>query len=170
MEPALHFAIPFTVITLGARRARYAFVAGLFGILPDFDVFLGIDRSVSHSFIPGILLVIVYLALAMRFRKRIPFLVFAGFGLVLHSSLDLLGGYTPILWPIYPNELLLSIDVRMQFSSSPFLYLTYSLMERPYNLSSYEFLDSPVATAEGVLISALLVISALLSLRRVRPS
>lgn len=165
MEPALHLAIPFAVVMLAARRLRYALIAGIFGVLPDFDVFFRVHRSVSHSFIPAIAIVVIYLVAAVRLKKKMPLLLSAALGLAAHSSLDFLGGYTPLLWPIYPNELFLSMDIRLQSSSPPSLYIDYSLMERQYSPMSYEFLDSPLASAEGVLISALLVLSALLSSR-----
>ena len=160
MEPSIHFAIPFAVASLLGLSLRWSFLAGLIGIIPDFDVLFLVHRSISHSLLPAILLLFILLLLKkisfLNPRFQIPVLI-SSLGLGSHVILDLIDGYTPFLWPLSENAYYLIFELRLLIESFPTLYFNVNLFERPYGNDVFTTLDAPLFTAEGLILALLLI-------------
>jgi hypothetical protein len=153
MEPLLHFAIPFAIASLLGLRLKWSFLVGLMGLLPDFDVLFLMHRSVSHSLLIPLILIFISL-IWKKFRLQLQL---SSFGLGSHAILDLIDGYTPILWPISQSSFKLVFELRLFIKSFPMLYFKMNLLERPYEYGFFTTFDAPLFTAEGLAIAFLLI-------------
>ncbi|MEM2238085.1 MAG: metal-dependent hydrolase [Candidatus Caldarchaeum sp.] len=165
MEPVLHFAIPFalgSMVRLGLKRSL---LLGLLGILPDFDVFY-MHRSISHSVIPSIILVLVSF-LPWNYRLR-SVLRLSALGLGSHVILDFTGGYTPVLWPLSQNSYKLVLESKRHIGSLPTLSFMFKILEQPYNYGVLTNFDAPIFTAEGLLIAFLTVALAITIQKKIK--
>lgn len=155
MEPVIHFAIPFAIVSLLGLRLKWAFLAGLVGILPDFDILFLMHRSISHSVLPALALLLIPL-IWKNSRLQLP-LQLSSLGLSSHVILDLIDGYTPILWPVSQSSFKLVFESRLIIESFPMLYFKLNLLERPYEYGTFVTFDAPLFTAEGLIIAFLLI-------------
>lgn len=162
MEPIIHFAIASTL----GLSLRWSFLAGIIGVLPDLDVTLHVHRSISHSLAPTILIILLSLILWNKTKTRLTMYI-VSLGWASHILLDLVGGYTPLLWPFYDRSIKLLMEVRLIMESSPSLRLFIGVEEQPYYLGAFKSLDAPILTVEGITLASLLVIIAVtLDLKR----
>jgi len=74
-----------------------------------------------------------------------------------NSPLDLLGGYSPVLWPLLRQEISLSIALNVRFGRSFQLEPVVKVLRKPLELRPFDSLDAVALTGEGILVSILLL-------------
>jgi len=160
MEPLLHFAIPFAIATVLGLSLRWSFIAGAIAVLPDLDVLLHAHRSVSHSLIIPLSLLLVSIPLwstSLRFPVQLTAVSWTS-----HLLLDLVQGYTPILWPVTNTAYMLLFEVQLHMGSTPLISLNLQLLQKPYQYGLFTALDAALFTGEGLIIALVLISIALL--------
>lgn len=93
-------------------RLKKAFLLSLLALTPDLDALFHIHRSISHSAII-LLAIMILIWLAARkpwIRTQIPFALFA---LISHLTLDVFTGYTPILWPLSQSSIWIQMELSL---------------------------------------------------------
>jgi len=160
MEPLLHFAIAFALAAVLRFRLKWALALGLVGILPDLDVLFFMHRSVSHSMLPPLLLLLATPLLSKSSRIKVPllavFLTWAS-----HGFLDFIEGYTPILFPLSSKSYRLVFESTLFIESRPFVSMSLKVLEGPYNNGFFTSFDAPLFTAGGIVIGLVLIVLAL---------
>jgi len=156
MEPLLHFAIAFALAALLRLRLKWALTLGLVGILPDVDVLLFMHRSVSHSILPPLLL-LLSLPLLWRSLRVKALLSAVSLGWASHSFLDFIDNYTPILFPLSSKSYRLVFESNLVIESSPSVSMSLTVLEEPYNYGVFTYFDAPLFTAGGVAIGLILI-------------
>ncbi len=158
-EVLLHFSIPFSAVLSVTSRLRYAFLAGVFGVLPDLDILFGIHRSPSHS-IPVILAIAVpiLIMLSSKHSRYLKASEIALFGVLSHPILDLFDGYTPILWPFSSYSPWIKFSAEAYLSSTPSLNIDYQVLWQPTIFQPVEKIGGVLVTPLGAIISAALIL------------
>lgn len=162
MEPVLHFAIPFAVAALLGFRLRWALAIGIVATLPDLDIFFYTHRSIDHSLLPSIALLLALAALRLNSKPRIarklkyPVLALAA-GWASHVLLDLTSSFTPLFWPVAPVAYRLVFQSSIHIGSVPSPSITLALLQQPYAPTTFTTFDAEIFTAEGLLLSLLLI-------------
>ena len=160
MEPLLHFAVAFALAVLLGLRLRWALALGLVGILPDLDVLFFMHRSVSHSILPPLLLL---LACPLAWRSSIPKVPLSAISLgwASHSFLDLIDDYTPVLFPLSSKSYRLVFESNIIIGSRPSISMSLVTLEKSYNYGAFTYLDAPLFTASGLAIGLIIIALAL---------
>ena len=63
MELLVHFVVPFVALMLAGVELRRALPISLFALLPDFDVFVFVHRSPTHSIVVMSMVAVPFLLL-----------------------------------------------------------------------------------------------------------
>jgi len=134
-------------VALLRRRARYVILAGVGGLFPDLDVLFHIHRSFSHTLVIPVVLALAGLLLSRHRRGRYGLLAFS-FGWLLHVLLDLFTGYTPLLWPIWTE------DVQLVFRGDILVSEHITPTIQAHVLTSPSAAETPFATFRGPLFTA----------------
>jgi len=82
--------------------------------------------------------------------------------LLTHALLDALTGFSPILWPMLEDEVYVEARIGAAFQHSVELKPVFQVHKRPGNSTRFRFLDATAFTAEGGLVSGLLLTLSLL--------
>jgi hypothetical protein len=164
LEPSLHFSIQFFVFSLLGFSPPYCFLLSFLALLPDFDVIFKVHRSVSHSFI--VYLPVLLLALILHpFNFQHSLLLLAAYlSLASHVLLDTLGNYTLAFWPVVKDEFSIIIGFNVKFGSPLSLIPKICLRRRKHFKSYFKGFEVQVATGEGLLISFILLLPSLVKL------
>jgi len=166
LEPLIHFAFPFVLSLSTQARLRWAFLAGLIGVLPDLDVLFFAHPSPSHSILPSLILAAASLTILNRSKLRTPVLLSA-MGLGSHGLLDLTENYVPIIWPLSQDVYQLVLTARLHMRSSSSITWALEILGRPYDYAVFRSLDTWIFTAQGLTIAAILLATGVaLELRR----
>lgn len=158
-EPLIHFIIPlFLLIMLGLSLKKSALISSL-AIVPDLDVILHVHRSASHSiiFILALSIVIVlilnYLKIGNNNEKLLVMLV-----LLSHPFMDMFGGYTPILWPIFDKSVYIFTELTANMNNVLNLNLIFKVNFEKTVFHKITGGDGPLFTSQGFGISLVLLI------------
>jgi len=112
MDPFMHLLLPLLFLLAVRVDAKKALLFAPLAVLPDFDALFGLHRALFHSFIPILLLPMIFLIYS---RLRKPEWVFGSmialFYLASHVVLDL--GGVAFLWPVVPEQFY--FDPQVQF-------------------------------------------------------
>jgi len=161
--------MPFALLALMRVEVKKALPLSLLALIPDLDTLFHIHRSISHSIVIP-LVVVVPLLLLLQHRMGNPSLLALAFLTVgSHSILDLFTNYTPILWPVYGSSIWLQIGLIAHMGSSPILSLTARLLLEPTSFQPFRSLDAPLATGEGLIVSMMLLAPPLFKTMRNKP-
>ncbi|KXB02041.1 hypothetical protein AKJ44_01495 [candidate division MSBL1 archaeon SCGC-AAA261F17] len=159
MEPLIHFAIPFAILTMLGIRPKVAIPVSLLALVPDMDVFFGIHKWFLHSIIIliplGIGLSIVFLLRRTGLRNYAPLGLLA---MLSHPVLDVFWNYTPILWPVYGESIWINLGINLQAGSSLGIGHNVGVLTQPTSFEAFTTLDAPLVTGAGLIIFVLLVI------------
>jgi hypothetical protein len=158
LEPLIHFAIPLALASILRLKPRWALAAGVFGVLPDLDILTFMHRSVSHTILPP--LAILLILIPWKRARANPPLMTLCLGWGTHVLLDLIAGYTPILWPLSMNSYQLVLESTVHVGSTPLISARLNILQQPYNYGAFTTLDAPILTAEGLAIASTLTILA----------
>jgi len=160
MEPLLHFAIAFTLAAVLRFRLKWALALGLVGILPDLDVLFFMHRSVSHSMLPPLFLLLAIPLIWKSSRIKMPLLaVFLTW--ISHGFLDFIESHTPILFPLSSKSYKLVFQSTLFIESRPFVSMSLEVLEKPYNNGYFTSFDAPLFTAGGIALGLILIALAL---------
>jgi len=160
-EPSIHVSVMFALLTHMGFDLPTSVALAAIALLPDLDVLVRTHRSVTHSLVAYLPVVLV----AMLLYSVAP-----GFSIILfgvwmslssHVLLDVIGGYCPALWPILKEDLMVSAGLQLEFGHSFVLEPFAKVSRRPLNMSPFEQLDASVVTGQGLLISAVLMVLSL---------
>lgn len=169
MEPLLHVVVPFTSLVLLGIKPRAAAPLALLGVLPDLDALFLIHRSLSHS---AIILTLAWTPiLAATWLQRPEWRGYASIGLIVlmsHPVADMMGGYTPILWPLLNDSIWLNLSLNGRISEGVSISPKMSVHSTPTVFQSVTSLDYPLFTGEGLMISLILVTPIAINLIRKR--
>lgn len=158
MEPLLHFIAPLVALSLLGVRFKEALPLALLALLPDFDALLLVHRSLTHSLAILLAISLPILAILYLYRPRLlrPSLL-ALLSISSHLALDLFDGYTPLFWPLYDQSLWLRADLMAHIGSPPTLFISAQLLTRPVSFETLKYLDAPLFTGEGMILSIILL-------------
>lgn len=167
VEPLVHFVVPFAALSIADVRLKRAFLVSLLALTPDLDVLFLVHRSVSHSLLVMLAVAGPFLLLSYRFRLRYYGLAWLGFAAgVSHLILDVFGGYTPILWPVYGYSVWVQAGLLVHVGSSASFMPSFGLLLRPTFFQQLQGLDGPLFTGEGLILSLLLLLPVLVKAAR----
>ncbi len=103
MDPFMHLLLPLLFLLAVRVDAKKALLFAPLAVLPDFDALFGLHRALFHSFIPILVLPMMFLVYS---KLRKPEWVFGSmialFYLASHVVLDL--GGVAFLWPVVPEQ------------------------------------------------------------------
>jgi len=87
--------------------------------------------------------------------------------LASHPILDIFTGYTPIFWPLYSYSIWLQVAgmVHLSVHSLQTFSLYWQMLIKPIYFQTFESLDAPLFTGEGLILSVMLIVSLLFSAR-----
>jgi len=112
-EPSIHVSVMFALLTHMGFDLPTCVALAATALLPDLDVLVRTHRSVTHSLVAYLPVVLV----AMLLYSVAP-----GFSIILfgvwmslssHVLLDVIGGYCPALWPILKEDLMVSAGLQL---------------------------------------------------------
>jgi len=168
VEPLVHFVVPLAALLLFGVELKKALSVSLFALLPDVDALFLVHRSLSHSIVVMLIVVAPFLVLIYKFKPRLQ--VYGLLGLlatVSHSVLDVFNGFTPILWPLYNYSVWIQAGLGVHIGSSPSVMSSARLLFEPVRFESFQGLDAPLFTGEGLILSLVLLSPVLLRAGRV---
>jgi len=156
-EPALHFSIPFSVLSYLRLDPAMCLIVSVAALVPDLDILFRVHRSVSHSavlYLPVAVLGIV----ASVYSSCWSVLLFATwFSLTSHVLLDTVSGFSPIFWPLSKEEVCVSVALGVRVGNSVQLRPEVSIRRKPLDVRQRDSLDAVALTLEGALVSVLLL-------------
>ena len=163
MELLVHFVVPFVALMLAGVELRRALPVSLFALLPDFDVFVFVHRSPSHSIIVMSLVAVPFLLLTYRFKLKVySYALLAFASAASHLVLDVFAGYTPLLWPLSGYSVWIKTELAGYIGSSPSFLSSAQLLVEPTSFQAFQSLDAPLFTGEGLILSVVLLFPVLL--------
>jgi len=155
-EPAVHFSVAFSALSAVGCDPITSFAASVVAVIPDFDVLFGVHRSVSHSILLHLPIALAGLLLRAADLHCSDLLLAIWLSLLTHALLDVLTGFSPILWPMVKDEIYVRAMIGATFQHSVELKPVFSVRSRPMDAAEFKSLDATALTAEGVVISILL--------------
>lgn len=165
VEPLLHFSIPFSAFILGGASPRKALLASSFAVFPDLDVLAHVHRSMSHSALVLVAIVVPVVILTSGTKYR-NYVLLAAAGLLSHVLLDLFTGFTPVLWPLYDRSVWLLVSSATHIMTTPSITFSANMLTQPTSFDYFETMDAPLFTSTGLIISALLLTPVFIRLSR----
>ena len=157
-EPLIHFIIPlFLLIMLGISLKKSVLISSL-AIVPDLDVIFHVHRSISHSVIfilalsTIVILILNYLKIGNKSEKLLIMLV-----LLSHPFLDMFGGFTPILWPIFDKSIYIFTELTTNMNNVLDLNLIFKINFEKTVFYKITGGDGPIFTSQGFGIALVLL-------------
>lgn len=158
-EPLIHFIIPlFLLIMLGFNLKKSILISSL-AIIPDLDVIFHVHRSMSHSIIfiivviIPIILILNYLKIGNKNEKLMAILV-----ILSHPFLDMFGGYTPILWPLIDKSVYIFTELTTNMNNVLDLNLIFKVNFDKTIFYKITGGEGPIFTSQGFGITLVLLI------------
>ncbi len=112
MDPFMHLLMPLLFLLAVRVDAKKALLFAPLAVLPDFDALFGLHRALFHSFIPILVLPMIFLVYSNLRKTEWMFgSMIALFYLASHVVLDL--GGVAFLWPVVPEQFY--FDPQVQF-------------------------------------------------------
>ena len=149
-EPLIHFLIPFVVLGFCGVSLKKSLALSSLAILPDLDVLLHVHRSVTHSAVVLLLLLIpICLFIKVKYHHYFRDSLVGGLVVLSHPLLDVFGTYTPLLYPLYKNSIYVFCRLVTDMSELSSLDFFFEIKTAPTSFS-------PIApNTEGVVFSGL---------------
>ncbi len=159
MDVFLHFLFPFTLLVLIGLKTEKAIPIALLGITPDLDVLFYIHRSPSHSAVVIFAAFLVLFLVAWFIRREYARYIILGFlATVSHPVFDMLGGYTPILWPLYDKSIMISTQLTLRADPLLRLETSFKISQTPTVFHHLESFQGLVFSGPGYLMALVLVV------------
>jgi len=131
-------------------------MASIAAVAPDLDILFRVHRSLSHSAILYLPVVMLGIVASMCGCPWSLLMIATWFSLTSHALLDLFSGFSPVFWPLSKEEISLSVGLGVRVGNSVRLRPTFSIRRRPLDLGRRGSLDAVALTPEGALVSVLL--------------
>jgi len=164
----VHFVVPFAALLLFGLEFKKALPISLLALIPDVDALFLVHRSLSHSIVVMLIVVAPFLLLAYKFKPKFSgYAMLAFMAAASHSVLDVFGGFTPLLWPLYNYSMWIKAGLGVYISSSPSVTSSAQLFLEPVRFELFRGLDAPLFTGEGLILSLVLLSPVLLKACRV---
>jgi hypothetical protein len=139
-------------------KPKEAIILAVFGVLPDMDAILLVHRSFSHSIIVIALIYAPIYICSRLFKPEYARIILLGFLVTIsHPILDL-GGYTPILWPIYKDSIRLGVSLNGIVNEGIGFRPNVRIKTEPTSFIKYSSIDYPLFTYDGLIISLILLL------------
>ncbi|MFP3951874.1 MAG: metal-dependent hydrolase [Candidatus Bathyarchaeia archaeon] len=165
MEALIHFVVPFAALVLMGVRVVEAAPIALLGVLPDLDILFHVHRSPTHSLVLITLAAAPFIAvLWLTGSRNFPHSLRGYLCAATHPVLDVFGGYTPVLWPLYGKSLWVESSVLVEYGSRMRMELSLELHRTPTRFPRRPVLTGALLTGEALMISLILVSAALYGL------
>jgi len=160
-EVLVHILIPLMVLLYLRFELKYALAYSLFAILPDFDIFFGVHRSLSHSIV-FILIIFLPIIVVAQLKSRVLFkrIAVVLFVLLSHIILDVFTGYTPIFYPLYNMAIYLIVNVTVNTISYN-IKLDFNVYTKQVTFQ-IENVDAPILTNVGIALGIFIFVSIIL--------
>ncbi len=167
MELLVHFIVPLVALTIFGLELKKALPIALLAVVPDLDAFFYVHRSPSHSIVVALIAMAPFVLWTYRFKpKLLRYALLAFLALASHPILDVFGGYTPILWPLFGYSLWVQVQLGAYIGSSAGLLPSARLLMKPTTFEPFRTLDAPVFTGGGLVLSVVLLLPVLLRLSK----
>lgn len=161
--------IPFVALVLLGVKPHKAAPLALLGVLPDLDALLLVHRSVSHSVVVLSLVWAPLLAFAYFIRPEYRRMAALGLLVLLsHPVVDVMGGSTPILWPLMDTSFHIMLSLNGKVGGGVSLIPRLEVQRTTTVFKQVASLDYPLFTGEGLMVSLILLTPVILSLLRER--
>jgi len=122
MDFLTHLFLPLTVAYVLRQELfnpPYHLALAVFGVLPDFDKFLG-QPGLLHSLVTLVPLAVILMAVEYGVRDRTQYSSLAAAFLGSHLLLDVLdGGPAPLLYPFVETGIGVQYPIRIAFGEGP---------------------------------------------------
>jgi len=159
MDVFLHFLFPYALLTLIGLKAEKAIPLALLGIIPDLDVLFYIHRSPSHSAVVIFATYLIPFILIWFYRRKYARYVVLGFlTTVSHPIFDMMGGYTPILWPLHDQSIMISTQLLVSVNPVIHLKSTFEIKQIPTVFHRLESWQALVFNGPGGIMAIILSI------------
>ncbi len=159
MDVFLHFLFPYAILTLIGLKAEKAIPLALLGIVPDLDILFYVHRSPSHSAVVITAAFIIPIIAAWLYRREYLHYAILGYlSTVSHPIFDMLGGYTPILWPLYNQSIMISIQLILRINPVIQLEPQFAVKQIPITFPQIETFHALVFNGPGALMATLIAV------------
>lgn len=154
MDPFMHLLLPLLFLLAARIDAKRALLFAPLAILPDFDALFGLHRALFHSFVPILVLPLIFVVYS-RLRRPEWMLgsVIALFYLVSHVVLDL--GGVAFFWPLVQEQFYLDLEVQFDLQGGVNFRVTvdYGMKElEPMGTTSFLSNEGAALLLLGVLV------------------
>jgi dolichol-phosphate mannosyltransferase len=161
-DPLTHFSVAFAITApfIGIKRAA---LAGIVALLPDLDALTHIHRSATHSIIT-ILAITIPIIIITKTKKpnHTKTILLYIIALLTHPILDTFQTYTPILYPLITESILISINAGIIIDNTLKPYINTIIQTTPTNFTPFTQLDAPLIMPETLLPALILIATPLL--------
>jgi len=124
MDPFMHLLLPLLFLLAVRVDAKKALLFAPLAVLPDFDALFGLHRALFHSFIPILVLPMIFLVYSKLRKPEWMFgSMIALFYLASHVVLDL--GGVAFFWPVVQEQFY--FDPQVQFDLQGGVNFTISI-------------------------------------------
>jgi len=118
MDLLTHIFLPLIALYSVKKKIKLSILPlAFFGIFPDFDVFIGIHRSLFHSLLFLIPLLVILYSIEKNSRNEGEYSGIIAFFLLSHIFLDFLSGGVPFLYPAVETGIGLEFPAKVGFGS-----------------------------------------------------
>ncbi|MBC7090500.1 MAG: metal-dependent hydrolase [Nitrososphaeria archaeon] len=157
-ELLLHFSIPFAVAKTKYNLKQTTIIATA-ALTPDIDALLHIHRSITHSIIITTITTIPIALLTYKKKpKYLTLLIACYLAITSHILLDTFQTYTPTLYPITENSIWIKAEGNIIISNTITPKITTTIQTTQTNFTTFQTLDAPIYTSQGLITSILLTI------------
>ncbi|MEM0079622.1 MAG: glycosyltransferase [Candidatus Nezhaarchaeales archaeon] len=155
-ELLLHFSIIFAVSAplIGIKRGL---LVSFIALLPDIDALFQIHRSMSHSVVILSIVALIIILTSYKIRKGLRFAIASGLALLSHPLLDVFQDQAPLFYPISSYSYHISLELFVIISKDVSLKPSISVINEPFEFTSFQVLDAPIFTSQGFIISLILI-------------
>ena len=127
-EPLIHFLIPFVVLGFCGITLKKSLALASLAILPDLDVLFHIHRSITHSAVVLILLLIpIALFIKLKYPNYFRDSLAGGLVVLSHPVLDVFDTYTPFFYPLYKKSVFVLCHLTTDMSELSDLHFLFEI-------------------------------------------
>lgn len=157
MEVFYHFLFPYALLTLIGVKPKHAIPLAALAVTPDLDVLFYVHRSLSHSVVVILLVFAAPLLYTwLRRRSLFRYVLYGFLSVASHPVFDMLGGYTPILWPLYHKSIAISTQLQVMVNPTIHIEPSFNIFQTPTVFSHLTDWQATVFSGPAALMTALI--------------
>jgi len=158
-ELLLHFSIPFAIAKTKFNLKQTTIIA-LAALAPDVDALLHVHRSITHSIIVATAITIpATIIIYYKKPKYLKLAIACYLAVASHILLDTFQTYTPTLYPITENSIWIKAEGNIIISNTIAPKITTTIQTTKTDFTTFQTLDAPIYTSQGLITSLLLTIT-----------